>query len=376
MPEATPSPAPVVFFAPGYGVGSPFAYDKLVAHLVSRGYAVIFAATPFEPGRIDQEVVMRFYGYFVAAFDEAVRTFPSAFDTSRIGYIGHSFGGGALPFLAWKGLKERGWGGRGTFLFVMAPWYMYGMTQQALATFPSNVKMIMQVYDNDRMNDHRIAVNIFDEINLPAEAKEYVILNSDARFSCRLEADHFTPLTSGVPVGVENGLDFYGVYRLLDALTEYTFDGIPAAGSVALGHGTPEQRFMGRWPDRTPVKELSAPTAPEPLSPEVFYEYRWSDPLNPSYDASLSPTSYFVGQNYPNPFNGATKITFSIAAAGRVLMTVHDLLGRSVASLVDGPLDAGEHVVEFVPAQLSTGVYFARLNTGDRVLVRAMMYLK
>ena len=81
-------------------------------------------------------------------------------------------------------------------------------------------------------------------------------------------------------------------------------------------------------------------------------------------------------QNYPNPFNKVTRINFSIAVADRVVITVHDLLGRNVAMLLDASLDAGGHQMDFSPDNLSSGVYFLRMNAGGRMQWRPMVYLK
>ena len=65
---------------------------------------------------------------------------------------------------------------------------------------------------------------------------------------------------------------------------------------------------------------------------------------------------------WPNPFNPATKLSFSIPEAGAVKLTVHDASGRLVATLVDGPLGAGPHGVEWRPETAASGVYLARLT--------------
>jgi hypothetical protein len=57
-------------------------------------------------------------------------------------------------------------------------------------------------------------------------------------------------------------------------------------------------------------------------------------------------------------------------------MEVYDLVGRKIATLVDGDLDAGTHAVEFDAARFSSGVYFYTLVTPDRVMTRKMMLLK
>jgi hypothetical protein len=86
-------------------------------------------------------------------------------------------------------------------------------------------------------------------------------------------------------------------------------------------------------------------------------------------------------QNYPNPFNASSNITFAIAEAGPVSLKVYDLLGREVASLVDGEKPPGVYTARFTPgegasAEVSSGVYFYRLLTRRSAIVRSMILLK
>jgi len=93
-------------------------------------------------------------------------------------------------------------------------------------------------------------------------------------------------------------------------------------------------------------------------------------------DNSQVPVVYSLAQNYPNPFNPATTIKYSLAKSDRVKLAVYDLLGRQVASLVDGKQNAGDYVVRFDAAALSSGMYFYRIETGSFTQVKKMMLLK
>jgi hypothetical protein len=81
-------------------------------------------------------------------------------------------------------------------------------------------------------------------------------------------------------------------------------------------------------------------------------------------------------QNHPNPFNASTTIEFQLAKESRIKLIVYDLLGNEVVTLVDGELPAGEHSVNWDAAGLSSGVYFYRVTSGDRVETRRMTLLK
>ena len=75
------------------------------------------------------------------------------------------------------------------------------------------------------------------------------------------------------------------------------------------------------------------------------------------------PGQIVVGQNYPNPFRGGTTIAFTLPAPMHVVLTVYDLLGRQVETLVDEVRSAGRHQAAFNAAGLPAGVYFYRFNT-------------
>jgi hypothetical protein len=88
------------------------------------------------------------------------------------------------------------------------------------------------------------------------------------------------------------------------------------------------------------------------------------------------PDKYALTQNYPNPFNPSTKISYSLNRAGKVNLSVYNLLGQVAAILVDGVQNAGGHEIVFSGAGLSSGIYFYRLQTADRVITKKMALLK
>ncbi|HET6272534.1 MAG TPA: T9SS type A sorting domain-containing protein [Bacteroidota bacterium] len=88
------------------------------------------------------------------------------------------------------------------------------------------------------------------------------------------------------------------------------------------------------------------------------------------------PRDFGLDQNYPNPFNPSTRIGFKLPAASRVLLTVYNTLGQEIARLIDGPLSAGIHEVEFSAGRLSNGIYLYQLIAGDFSAVRKMILLK
>jgi hypothetical protein len=88
------------------------------------------------------------------------------------------------------------------------------------------------------------------------------------------------------------------------------------------------------------------------------------------------PTKYGLEQNYPNPFNPATNIDYSIPEAGFVKLTVYDLVGREVLTLVNGTQPAGTYTAVFDAENIPTGVYFYTLQTNGRLFTKKMILMK
>ena len=97
--------------------------------------------------------------------------------------------------------------------------------------------------------------------------------------------------------------------------------------------------------------------------------------LGVSEDIS-SPAVFRIYANFPNPFNPVTQIRYDLAVSGFVSLKVYDLLGREVATLVDGKQESGRRSVEFDAGGLSSGMYVYRLRIGDFTAVRKLIVAK
>lgn len=251
-PVEKSEPVPVIFFAPGFNNNNPDEYRPLINHIVSRGFALVYL--PFQVVSGDITLHEKRYNTIWAGFEEAVKRFGDSFDLTRMGFVGHSYGGAALPAMMQRAVVGKGWGKNGAFVYSMAAWYVFNFGVKEYVNWPQHVKLLVQVYENDGVCDHRLAKEIFDRTNLPASEKDFVMLRSERRFNYTLDAEHGTPSTGSD----ENALDYYGVYRMFDALADYAFNGSAAGKRIALGNGSAEQRFMGKWADGQPVREMLA----------------------------------------------------------------------------------------------------------------------
>jgi hypothetical protein len=88
------------------------------------------------------------------------------------------------------------------------------------------------------------------------------------------------------------------------------------------------------------------------------------------------PLATKLEQNYPNPFNPSTRIRYQLPTQRHVTLKICDLLGRGVATLVDCIEQPGYKSVEWNASGFASGVYFYRLQTGDFVATRKLLYLK
>ncbi|GIV60451.1 MAG: hypothetical protein KatS3mg043_1540 [Rhodothermaceae bacterium] len=88
------------------------------------------------------------------------------------------------------------------------------------------------------------------------------------------------------------------------------------------------------------------------------------------------PARYALHQNFPNPFNLQTTIRYELARTGRVSLEVFDLLGRRIATLVNGEQPAGSFTVTFDARDLASGMYVYRLTAGSQVMTRTMLLMK
>jgi hypothetical protein len=91
---------------------------------------------------------------------------------------------------------------------------------------------------------------------------------------------------------------------------------------------------------------------------------------------SSTPAQYSLSQNYPNPFNPSTTINYQIPQSGKVSLIVYDILGREVASLVNGFKSAGSYTITFNSSSLPSGIYFYQLKVNDFLFLKKMILLK
>lgn len=95
-----------------------------------------------------------------------------------------------------------------------------------------------------------------------------------------------------------------------------------------------------------------------------------------SQNGNEIPNRFALLQNYPNPFNPSTKIRFDIPKSSFVKLTVFDVLGREVKILANQDVEAGKFEAEFNASELTSGIYFYKIEAGDFTDVKKMILVK
>ena len=292
--KPAPDQAPLIVFNHGWSAMDPQAYKAWIDHLVKRGNIVVY---PLYQDSL-RTPLKDFTPNAIAAVHDAIHTLQSEPghvkpQLDRFALVGHSMGGPISANMAalWKTealpvprailCAEPGktWGKFSSTSFVLAD----------LSQIPAETLLLTIVGDQDRIVRDIDAKRIFKEsTQVPLANKSYVTLVSDDHGKPALKATHMAPVawaempeveaqanskTTGPlrermkerraedeempdfsnPERTLDALDFYGTWKLFDGLTDAAFYG--RNRNYALG-GTPEQRFMGRWSDGVPVKEL------------------------------------------------------------------------------------------------------------------------
>lgn len=273
-----PQIAPVVVFLHGWGGTNPLYYGAWIDHLVKRGNIVVFP-------RYQSSILTRREDFIPNTLDAVtaalarLQSEPDHVrpDLNKVAAVGHSLGGVLAASLAALAAENK----LPQVRAVMA--VEPGLTRAPvsvpfadLSKIPSSTLLLSIAGDRDSLvADHDAKRIYYDSKRISAGNKDFVLLVSDERGRPGLIAGHRAPTapdkeydngegdltarrTNG-GAGVDSrtpmtdAIDYFGLWKLFDALCDAAFYG--KNREFALGN-TPQQRFMGKWSDGTPVKEL------------------------------------------------------------------------------------------------------------------------
>ncbi|MCU4164677.1 T9SS type A sorting domain-containing protein [Carboxylicivirga caseinilyticus] len=320
-PSDITTPVPTVFYSHGYASVDTAYHIETLRHIASRGFAVVFV--PYKSIGIDNT---ERYVTLRNGFMKAARTAKSIIDTTQVGFFGQSFGGGATPCNAYKLFTQNNWGENGRFMYCSAPWYALEITQEELQNFPNDCNLLTVIYDDDTSNDHRMGMDIFNNISIGKENKDCLIAYSSTIEGYNYEADHTLP-AQYTGDSEFDALDYYVTFRLLDALADYTFTGNVTAKQIALGNGSTEQIDMGL------VQALSWSDIPISIYNQSKYNSPCNSQTNPRIDYCDSSTDLDINTVvtidpilYPNPAYDHLNIIMN-RTYQELLIEVYDLSG-------------------------------------------------
>jgi hypothetical protein len=148
--------------------------------------------------------------------------------------------------------------------------------------------------------------------------------------------------------------------------------------SHCIGAGFDSAEVSGVW-YHAPPRCIGGAPRPNPAGtrPDIgACESPLGTPTTSAVHAFAGPARFLLHQNYPNPFNPSTTIRYELPERSHVTLAVFDALGRQVATLVKGEVEAGYHDVNFDATNLASGVYLYRLTAGGYVQARRLVYLR
>ncbi|NOZ20124.1 MAG: alpha/beta hydrolase fold domain-containing protein [Planctomycetes bacterium] len=305
--DPAPESAPVVVFNHGWGAVNPMTYGAWIEHIVRRGNIVIYpryqAKWRHPPGEITQNAV----DAVKAAIGRLQGKGHVRPQLDKFAIVGHSAGGqitaNMAALAASAGLPQP------RAIMCVQPGKSWSLAKRIqiplvdLSTIPEGALLLAVVGDCDNIARDIDAKRIFNESSrVPLANKDFVTIVTDRHGSPPLVADHFSPCAandafdSGEHAAKQekdgplrsrlrermkqrrakqahkdgfpnldaasrsvNALDYYGYWKLFDALCDAAFYGKNRA--CALGN-TPQQRFMGTWSDGAPVKEAIVTDTP------------------------------------------------------------------------------------------------------------------
>ena len=88
------------------------------------------------------------------------------------------------------------------------------------------------------------------------------------------------------------------------------------------------------------------------------------------------PAEFILYQNYPNPFNPSTTISYELKNGGYVTLSVYDINGKLIKSLINKEQEPGKYTVNYTSSESSSGIYFYKLSTGSFSDTKKMILLK
>ncbi|MBA4406752.1 hypothetical protein C0389_05705 [bacterium] len=197
-------------------------------------------------------------------------------------------------------------------------------------------------------------------ISAEPDDKEFYVsgLNTDGNYFYVT----YVQIASGAHMAILNVFDMN--YNLIQKFTVKNIVALPGGGEIRPSLEVRENRIFSGQSAGESIGSGNAEI--------ILYEK-----IATSVDGNDSPLENFsLSQNYPNPFNPTTVISYQLPMSSYVTLKVFDVLGREVATLVEGELNLGEHSVAFDATNLSSSIYFYQLRARSYIQTKKMLVTK
>jgi pimeloyl-ACP methyl ester carboxylesterase len=272
-----PERAPVVVFCHGWAGIDPAHYGAWITHIVRRGHTVVYPRYQVDLRTQPLNFTWHALNGTRHALEQLRTPGRVQPDERGLAFVGHSMGGLVAANLA--ALAARGLLPPPLALMSVTPGKTWpeasriAFPLQDLSVLPPNLLLLAVANEDDDFVRDIDARKVYrGAVNVAEENKNYVRMFSDDHGAPSLTADHRAPTAPGGLIApddslpfsrgggdesrgerVTNTLDYYGTWKLFDGLADAAFRGVHR--EYALGN-TPQQRSMGEWSDRMPVREL------------------------------------------------------------------------------------------------------------------------
>jgi hypothetical protein len=260
---------PAVFLAHGFGQTDPTAYEALIRHFVSVGNVVVYPIYNVDDG--ERSTLEESNRVVDAGFVGAVEATPRI-DTSRVGWWGHSHGGGMIPYLAQQG-GARGWGKRAFWMSVVAQAYTQ-LVGAGDIPVPANAEEMTVAFHDDALADARLGIDVFKSLQLPRSQKRYVMLQTGASSGGPFVAEHGAPEGgNGTSVDAVDELlwryaDLLELCGLHDVGCDADLTTLPAPDGTEEKHGVVSDEPVDAGPTPVILAECDAGFGPT-LNPRI-----------------------------------------------------------------------------------------------------------
>ena len=268
--DPKPESAPLIVINHGYSAMYPYYYQEWINHTVKKGNIVVYP-------RYQKD----YFITFNAALNNCINSVKDAIinlqsedhvhpELDKFAITGHSFGGGITAMMA-ANAAETGIP-IPSAIMILHPYFSDNYIEELNKISPDTLMLVI-VAEEDTVVGDKPAKKIFNKTpQIPKSQKDYIIQLTDTYGSPDIIANHNVPVAfPNNEQGTIDALDYYSVWKLFDALSDFAFYDINE--EYCLGN-TSEQRFMGLWSDGTPVNEMIVPDDPGNANCDMAKDFR------------------------------------------------------------------------------------------------------